>query len=413
MTAAGHRLGIGDLYHRFLHARMPGGNGSQFLFELEGELDPAWLRERLDWLLQTCPALGCRVQGWPFRRTIPVPGWSIPLEVVDAVGGDAFFNAHYGRAFPPLSEPGFHVLLGQAPGRSLLLLRWTHTLMDAPGCDLVCRLLDGEDPARFKLVDEPPSLPARAARGAPWWRRAVALHNLLLRHLLRSVPPPFQAPHAAEAPRIVAHSFSSEQSAAIASRGRALSGLDQNAFLVGVAARAAATAFALPGWRRICIPVPISLRPPAWRGPVFSNYFSSILLHLPARELGSLEDAVAAVKTRWKRAVARLEDGANLSIMGLCRFLPGPLVALVVQGPTLRDPASLYYSFVELKAGRTGSFLGLPLARCVIASHILRPPGVAVTFVKAAGRLTAVVPSRGCSVADPLLAEVRTLLEQP
>lgn len=413
MTDAGHRLGIGDLYHRFLHARMPGGNGSQFLFELEGALDPDALRARLDALLLACPGLACRVRGWPWRRTVPVPGWRIPLEIVPAEDGDALFNAHYGRPFPPLSKPGFSVILGQAAGRSLLLLRWTHTLMDAPGCDLLCRLLDGEDAARFKLVDEPPSLVKRAARGAPLWRRLVAVHNLMLRHLLRSVPPPVQAPHRAAAPRVVAHSWSRADSEAIAARGRELSGLDQNAFLVGVAATAAARVFGAAAWRRICVPVPISLRPPAWRGPVLSNYFSSILLHLPVGELGSLEQAVAAVKSRWKLAVARLEDVANLAFLGLTRWLPGPLVALVVQGPTLRDPASLYYSFVELKAGRSGEFLGLPLRRCLIASHILRPPGVAVAFVKAAGRLTAVVPSRGSAIAEPLLAEVRALLEQP
>ena len=173
----GAHAGIGDRFHHYMDRRMRAGggtgNGSQFLFELEGRLDPEALRERLDAL-----------QG---------PWTEVPLEVLEGSPEvEAFFNEHYARDFPrPESAQPLQAILSLGQERSLLLLRWSHVLMDAPGGDLLVRMLDGEDPDRFRLHDSPPSLWKRASRGA-WLRALLAVHAHALRFLLGSVPAPAQ-----------------------------------------------------------------------------------------------------------------------------------------------------------------------------------------------------------------------------
>ncbi len=401
-------VGPGDLYHLFMDRRMRRrggrGNGSQFLFELDGAADPDDLRDRLDRLLEACPVLGAGLRSWPSHRWEAVPGHRIPL-TLDREGGSAqeLFDRHYGRPFPPPSEPSFEVVLAPAGDRSRLLLRWLHPLMDAPGAVLLLRILDGEDPARFRLHDLPPSL-ARRARGGPRWRLAVAVHNFLLRYLLRSIPPPRQRPVAAGEPRVLWHTFGPEETRRIDARVERLAGpLQANHAYMGAAFLAAAGTLDARRGSRLLIPCPVNLRPPAWRGPVFANYFTSVLVQLPVRRLASLPAAVEAVREAFRRALRRREEAATFWMMSLARWLPHPLYSLLMLGPTARDPASVYYSYVNLDVGREGRLLGHELRRCLAASHVLRPPGAALVFSRCAGRLTVAVPHNGFDRAPDLL----------
>ena len=404
-------VGPGDLYHLFMDRRMRRrggrGNGSQILFELEGQVDPADLRERLDALLASCPVLGAGLRSWPIHRWEAVPGHRIPL-IVDREGGDAeaLFDRHYARPFSPPEQPSLEVVLTAAADRSLLLLRWLHPLMDAPGAIQLVRILDGDDPTLYRLHDDPPSL-ARRARSGPRWRLAVAVHNFLLRYLARSIPAPRQRslPAREATPRVLWHTFDREQTRRIDARVEELAGPLQanHAYL---AAAFLATREVLDAGRgsRLLIPCPVNLRPKAWRGPVFANYFTSVLVQLPVRKLDSRATAVAAVREAFRRALRRKEDAATFWMMSLARWLPHPLYSLLMLGPTARDPASVYYSNVTLGAGRDGRLLGFEVRRCLAASHVLRPPGAALVFSRFADRLTVAVPHNGFDRAPALLA---------
>ena len=410
-------LGIADRYQLFMDRRMRAeggpGNGSVFLFELDGELDPTLLRARLDRLLDICPVLGAGLSPWPRRRWETVTGFRIPLEVMEFDGtADELFNRVYSRPFAAAQDPSFQAIVCPGATRSMLVLRWLHPLMDAPGGAMVVRLLAGEDVARYRLHDEPPSL-ARRSRGGSLARLAVAVHNFMLRHAAASLPPAIQPKltRSTATPELLAVTFDREETAAIDARAAELAGsLESNHYFLAVAFRAAAQVLDAGRWSRLLIPCPINLRPPAWKGPVFSNYLSSVLVRLPASRMLTLESTVTAVKRRFRRSLRRREDAAAFWMMGLVRFLPHPLYTLLMLGPMLRDPASLYYSHVSLNVGEDGTLFGMPIRRCLAASHVLRPPAAALVFVRCAGKLTVQVPQRGYERAQDLLDRAVALL---
>jgi len=409
------RPGPVDLFHRFLDWRMRlggVGNASLFVFELDGELGAAELTERLAALAEIAPQVRGRLRGPPWRMVVE-PG-PVPL-VIDEGDDDAesFFNRWYDAPAPKPGEPSLTAILRTGPETSLLGIRWSHVLMDATGCDLLCQLLDGADPARFKLVDEPPTLWKRAARGVPAWRLVGACAGALVRYLATALPPPVQGRTEKSGARVLFHSFSRDETAAVTARLRQLGGADRNAVLLAIGARAFAAVVKPARWRRVCLPVPINLRPPAWRGPIFANYLSTVLVSVPVAALDTLDGAIDALKARTRRAIERHEDVFNLFMMAHATVFPNLLMGLFVQGPTLRDPGSLYSSHVVLKAGRDGTYLGRPLRRALIGSQILRPPGLAVAWVEAAGRLTAMVPTRGFVGAEDVLEHALAELRGP
>ncbi|MCO4768606.1 MAG: hypothetical protein KDA24_01155 [Deltaproteobacteria bacterium] len=413
---------IPDLFHRYLDVRMRSargvGNGSQFLFEVDGDVDTPALEGRLEALQQRLPMLSAGLGPWPSRRwtvqdpaTVSVREESLEGESEDTVND--WFARWFGEPFMTPERPSLELVLARTPGaaRSVLLVRWLHLLSDAPGMDLLLRLLDGDDPARFKLEQQPAALSRRVRGDRSALQRAVGVHNLALRHLARSIPPPLQAKvdrRARQTARIC--TLSREETTALWQRARELGGLDRNTFLLGALARACVRAWSPASWRSLRIPVPISLRPPAWRGPVLGNWFTMVLVQVPVRSLGSLESAVQACRTAWRAALERGEDAATLALMGPAATLPPWLARFFLDGPRLQDGATVNTSYVELGAGKSGTFLGLPLRRAVIASSILAPPGLAGVFSGCAGRLSVVVPGQEGPSGDALHRELLALL---
>lgn len=413
MTAAAP-LGAGDLYHVFLDGRMRSGggvgNGSQMLFELEGDVDVDALRARLDLLLEACPILGMGLARFPWRwRT--VAGWSIPLEVEDAASAEALYDRWFSTPFAPLTEPSLRVVVGRGEGVSWLLVRWLHPLMDAPGGDRFLQLLDGADPTKYRLHDQPPSLVKRA-RGGSIPGLILAVHNFILRYLLLALVPARQARPQGGVMRVHWRTFDPEETAAVEARAAEAAGpLQANHFFLGAAFVAARRVLGLKPGGALLIPCPINLRPAAWRGPVFVNYFTPVLVRLPSSALGTLRTATAAVRDRFRLALRRREEAASFWMMGLSKWIPHPLYGLLMQGPTVGDPATLYYSKFTLACGRDQTLLGRPLLRFVASSHVLGRPGAAVVFARCGDRLTVAVPDTGLGRGDALLAEALRLVQ--
>lgn len=410
------RTGTPDLFHRYQDTRLRRarglGNGAQFCFDLDGDVDADDLRARLDRLLETAPVLGAGVAPWPGTGWRPVPGHRIEVQEERLDGPvTLWFSRWFGQPYPTPQEPSLQVVLGRHEGGTAVLLRFLHILTDAPGIDLLCQLLDGADPARFLMRDSQGLVAKRAAGGRPAWRRALDTHNFALRHLLRSLWPVARPPgDRATGQCVLSHSFSREETAAIDARAVELAGaLDRSSFFVGLAARAAVRAWKPAGWRALRIPIPVSLRPPAWRGPVLSNFFTMVLLWLPVRRLGTLKQAVGGARRGWHLAFGRGEDAANFLLLSPARWLPYPLMRLFLDGPALRDSSTLHYSYFELKTGRDGTFLGLPLRGFLTASSVLSPPGAALLAARCAGRLTLGVPGQGGPANEALLREAVAL----
>lgn len=400
-----------DLFHRYLDRRMRAarglGNGSQFVFVVEGAVDRSDLERRLAGAVAAVPLARAGMAAWPARRWVPEPAFAVPVteETLDGDGEDvvdAWYGRWFGEPFAPPDQPSIQVVLGRTGTRTAVLVRWLHLLSDAPGMDLFLRLVDGEDPERFRREQQPTAVLARARAGRPGWRRFLDAHDFALRHAARSLVPPHQAPVDPRARQTaVVATLSAEDTSRLWDRGRDLCGMDRNALLVGALAHAYGAAFSVAPWRTLRIPVPISLRPPAWRGPVLGNWFTMLLVHVRGRDLGSLESAVAAVQADWRSSLRRGADATTLSFMAPAHVLPPGLARLFMDGPRLRDGASVNTSWVSLKAGASGTFLGHRLRRAVIASSILARPGLAGVFADAAGRLSVAVPGQG---GDPARA---------
>ncbi len=391
------------------------GNGSQFLFHLDGHVDPVKVEQRIRTLGERLPLLTSSLADWPSRAWTAGAALA-PVRVEEVPGSDEgafddWFGRWFGEPFLPPSQPSLEVVVGRGEGGTAVLVRWLHLLSDAPGMDLFCRLLDGEDPARFRLTQEPTALVKRSRRDRSAGQRILAGHALVLRHLARSVPPPFQ-PRVDRRARQTARvrTLTGEETAAVWQRATALGGLDRNGFLLGALARACVRAWSPASWRTLRIPVPVSLRPPAWRGPVLGNWFTMVLLHVPVRRLDSLEAATAACREAWRLALERSEDVATMALMSPAGWLPGWLARGFLDGPSLRDGATANTSYVELKTGANGTFLGQPLLRAAIASSILAPPGVAGVFSGCAGRLSVAVPGQVGEAGDALHRELLALL---
>lgn len=409
------RLGTGDIFDLYTDRRMRRGggpgNGTQLLYELDGYVDPADLRHRLDRLLENCPVLGAGLETWPGYRWEVRPGHRIPLQVVDEPEVDALELYHrYFQRFPPPEEPSFQVVLAPGEERSVVIFRWLHPLMDAAGVGLLLRLLEGDDPDRYRLHDDPPSL-GRRARGGSVLRAAVAIHNFLIRYLFRALPPPTQGPWTGGADTVVRlHEFDEEQTRAIDARVRELAGFGgANHTFLATTFLAAARVLDAGRFSKILIPSPIDLRPKAWHGPIFANYFSSVLLQLPARGLTTLPVAVQAVKQGFRTALRRKEDAAAFFMMSLVRLLPHPLYSLLMLGPTGRDPATMYYAYADITPP-DGQLFGHRATRAIGAGQVLTPPGAVVQYWRCGGKLTACVTDRGFDRAEALLAAIVGLL---
>ena len=410
------RTGTPDLFHRYQDTRLRRagglGDGAQFCFDLAGDVDTSDLRERLDRLLQAAPVLGAGISPYPGTRWIPVPGHRIDLqEERFECEPQRWFSEWSVRPYASPQEPSLQVVLGRHAGGTAVLLRLLHILCDAPGLDLLCQLLDGADPGRFMMRDSQGVVMRRASGGRPWWRRAWQTHNFGLRYLFRGFLPGFQpSPDPAAGHGVLSHAFTLEETAAVDARMHQLAGtLDRSSFFVGLAARAAVRAWGPRRGQYLRVPVPVSIRPPAWRGPVLSNFATVVLLTLPVRRLGTLTEAVDTVRGAWHRALQRGEDAANLLFMSPARWLPHPLLRLWMEGPALKDGSTLHYSYFELGTGRSGTFLDRPVQAFFASSSVPAPPGVALLATRCAGRLMLLVPGQGGASSEALLREAVAL----
>ena len=357
------------------------GNVCQFAFELDGQLDIGFVRGRAE-------------------RVGALLGPEVPIRVTAATGDvEALFRLHWAAPVPGPESPVLEIFVSSGD-RSTLLVRWPHARMDAPGADRFLQLLDGVDPEGFRLHDAPSSLLRRARGRLGWLRLGLALHALALRTLsglfLRR---PWAPEPGDSAPDVRFHTFDADTTTRIQTAG----GVAGNHRLLAAAAAGVAKALGADSEDDVLVPCPVDLRPGGWKGPVLSNYVSTVVLRLPVRSLASGESAGEAVRSRFLRAIRRHEDAALVHLYALAGRAPDALTRALFGA---RDPSSLLYSNVTLEAGASGSLLGLPVLRALVAAQVDRPPGVCVMLSTCASRLTVAVPTVGLDGGAVLKAVV-------
>lgn len=417
VPAPERRAGPMDLYSRYMDAPMRriGGNGSQFLFEVAGAVDVEALRGRLAELAIEEPLLRMGLRGWPRSRWVETDGGPTVSTEPSNERAEQFFDRWFAQPFRPPHEPSLEFVLGTHPERTLVLVRWHHVLADAQGMDLLLQAIERPPSRGFRWADSPPSLFRRVV-GAGWRARLglfVRLHLYALRHAWAGlVPDVRRAPPARGPQRGEATVFDAVETATIDERGRPHGrALERNPQLLAVAAMAAAQALGARPWERIVLPVPINLRPGGGaRGPALSNYLSVVLVSARAAQLTQIGTAVRTLRGAFEAALARREDACGVVVLGVARFLPPALMRLLVQGPSGKEPSSIWYTSVELGTGRSGSFLGRPLRTAIVASSIYPAPGLGVVFFRFREQLGFTIVHRGSPLAAELGQRVRALL---
>ena len=392
-------LGGADLYHRNAHQRSlrrgEPGNIAHALYELDGALDPEVLRARAQVLWSLAPMLAGDGGHWP-GSTLHAREGAEPDVVVEDWDGDAeaFLARWSARPLPDSWAP--QLVLGRG-ATTALLIRFCHAHLDAGGAHRLVRALESGRIAS-PLIEPPRDLVRRARRGHSLPARFVAAHVLALRQAaLRWLPGMWAPARSDDPPTLVLRSLD-----AAASR-RHFEGGEVGFRLYAIAAQALVEVGAVPRWRRLCVPVPVTLRSRAWAGPVVGNALCGIQLHLPARQLGSRAAARRVVRRAWEGSMRRLEDVLGFGTFELARWVPPPLFALMARAFVPWDRTSLLASYVRLEVGAEGALMGLPVLRSIVLGAPLSPPGLGVVFTRAQGRLTVVVNSRGTGLAGPLL----------
>ena len=362
--------GPADRFHEFVDRRMrqAGGTGNlcQMAFALEGEVDVEAIGTRID-------ALG-----------LPI---LLRVEQSDQMDARALFDESWSRPVPSAESSKVEVLVASGSEKSAFLLRWNHALMDAGGADHLVRILDGADPATFRLLDAPSTLLARARGRAG--SLFVPLHRLAARTVLAALRrrPWSPSPDGAGG-RVFFHTFDEPTS----DRIRVAGGLRGNHRLMAAAAGGIASALSAGPEDVLLVPCPVDLRPPTWRGPVFANYSTNLLVRLSVGALGTAQEGASEVRSRFEGALRRREGAVLILLFSALGKVP-LLVARALFGA--RDPSSFLYSNIVLKSGANGILFERPVTGCYLAARPSRPPGVCVMLSTWAGRLTVGVPVDG------------------
>ncbi len=396
------RLGGADLYHRNADRRSrrrgEAGNVAHVFYELEGAVDPADLRDRAQALLDAAPMLAGSCGPWPRSALTAQASPEILLEVEPWDGdAEAFLDRWSATPLPDPWAPQF--VLGRGE-RTALLIRFSHAHLDAGGAHLLVRALQT---GSFKgpLIEAPTDLVRRSRRSSSALGRFVAAHALSVRQsVLRWLPGMWGPPRSGEGPGLVLATLDED-----ASR-RLFEGGEVGLALYAIAAEALGEVADIPSWRRLCVPVPVTLRNREWHGPIVGNALCGIQLHLPVRSLRDGASAKKATKRAWDGALRRIEDVMGFGTFELARWVPPVVFALMARAFVPWDRTSLLASYVRLEAGREPSVLGLPLRRTIVLGAPLTPPGLGVVFTRAQGRLTVMVNSRGNRLARPLLEAI-------
>lgn len=412
--AASVELSGSDLYFRHVDAaiRRGGqpGNVVHLVYELEGRVDRQALRRALDRATADHPLLTSACAGWPAARWSPVEGATVPLhDVAWSEDAGALVTAIRERPLARAGRAPWEVYVAEGPDRTTVVLRWLHALGDGAGLHLLARSLSGEEPPPGALTLPLAERRALTRRGHGPLTRFLAAHVLGLRQtLLRLLPGAWSAAVDADEPgRVILHRFAPEAAEAVAARAHAAGVVGgSTAVLAAAAAVATARAAKLGPRRRLWVPAPTTWRSRDLPGPWVSNALTGLQLPVRVGDLGSLDSAVAAVDRAWAGALRRLEHVVAEDALELARVLPPPLFELLLRGPALRIPDSVYCSYVRLELPSDGRMFGRPCARAALVGTVPRRPGLGTLWTRCSGQLQVAVVTNGNRLAPALRDEL-------
>ncbi len=372
-----------------LRRRGYAGNSCQILLELAAAITPDSLRQRLAELVARHPVLVSRPGGMIF------PKWK-----------------RSGAALPPpvrihRDEPGLRErlcneplqlkrgellrfdLIERAGGRMDVLFTWTHALMDANSAEHFLAVVGGDD------VPLPAVAPVVFRRGPKPLKARLQLirKNILqLDEFCQAAPRSagIRRPEAAPVLHYRVEKFSVEETARIRANGAKTCGVLSDAQFHAVASvlelHQLHQRLGCPSPSYV-LPVPVGLRPKGSIEPLFSNQVTMLMLQFLPAQLGSVADAVAALKLQTGKAMRAGLVDSSVVLLETFRFLPAPVFMAFVKHGLRGEICSLFYGNTAAVSPLLTSFFGAVIEDFAHVAAVTPSPGLGVIFCYFRGAL--------------------------
>lgn len=384
------------------------GNSCQILLELADDIDPERLKQRVGELVRQHPILCSRpARGWNARWN---PVGSVPRVRVFSPS-DGLPNLLFNEA---LNLREGELLRFDLIGRTLIFT-WSHALMDAKSAEYFLAMA-GNDP--LASVESSADWYARRAtkagglraRGRQAWRELDRLDGF--KSALPVSVGTKRPPRAGRLDyQIVA--LSAEESNRVRAQASRLCGL-----LGDTTFHLAATLIELhrlhvrvgcPSSSYV-IPIPTGLRPKGTREPLFSNQVAMVLHQFLPAQLGSIEEAVAAVKG-GNAACSRGDYlDAGITLAHLFRRLPLALYMRIIKHNLRGEICSLFFGDTGSVDSALKTFLGVNLRGFAHVPAVTMPPGLGVVFYRFKNQLRFTIVYAAGTLTDEEAAEFAALL---
>jgi hypothetical protein len=305
-------------------------------------------------------------------------------------------------------------LIERCDGSCLLVLSWSHLIIDGKGAELLLAEL-----ARLCAGVDEPCEAKEQLRPETTWQEKVRKTKPAIFHLealaklpMRSVCGPKPRPGRCHFQVVTLDAAATEK---VRARVEQTTGaLFPLAFYVACAARAHDRVLGQRGTAPAgyVTTVPVQTRKRGARGPLFHNHVSVLFFGGPREQLASIEAAAAAMKQQFAEMTrARLEESFT-NVLELMMRAPSWLFMFIVRHQFRGEICSFFQShtgtfapeIVELAGARVGNAYHLP---CVSA-----PPGSGIFFCEHGGRLNVTFSWRdGCLTGDERRLLVAQTLE--
>jgi hypothetical protein len=356
------------------------GNSCQIILELSTVIDPVRLEQRLAELARQHPILCSK----PGRGLNLKPRWK-PTHAMSRVRLHANVTGLPQQLFnEPLDIHRGELIRFDLIERTLIFT-WSHALMDAKSAEYFLALAGDErlpppEPSEDWYAQRATRAGGLRARGHQAWRELERLD------LFRSALPVSLAtrrPSAARAMKYQVMALSLPDSSRVRAHADRLCG-----FLGDTTFHLAATLMELHRLHQrtgcasasYVLPIPIGLRPKGTRAPLFSNQVTMLLHQFFPDQLGAIEAAVAAVKSRNTDCLRGDYIDAGVTLAQLFHGLPLPLYMRVIKHGLRGEICSLFFGDAGAVDPALERFFGASIEELTHVPAVTVPPGAGVVF---------------------------------
>ena len=365
------------------------GNSCQIILELDAAVSPDLLRQRLKKITAQCPVLGARGTGvswmkWEIPDRAEIPKVRVHRETAGLLTALANEPIDVERG-----ELMRFDLIESDGGRMKILFTWAHALMDAHSAEHFVAVAGREEmPLPAKEFIAPPKSPL--SLGA---RLKGALKNMRTYHEFRNTAPKSPGDRHAAAPKrqlFRVETFSAAESAQIRAHATKLAGVFGEAQF-----HAAVALLELKKFQEqlgcpspsFVLPVPVGMRPKGKVEPLFSNQITSLLIQLLPPHLGSVADAVAAIKGQTAQAMRDGVVEGCAFFIDFLRCVPREAYMKFMRHGLRGEICSLFYGNTAAVSPQVTTFLGAKILDFAHLAAVPEKPGIGVIFYQFRGEL--------------------------